>query len=49
MGTEHIKRQSEQVTGVSNFAYDLMSVLENTLEGIAALKMYREHARNAGD
>ncbi len=49
MGTEQTKRHSEQVTGVSNVAYDLMSVLQNTLEGIAALEVYKEDARNAGD
>ncbi len=49
MSTERAKRESEQVTGVSNVAYDLMSVLQNTLEAIAALEVYKQDAESAGD
>ena len=49
MSTEDIQRQSEQATGVSNVAYDLMSVLQNTLEAISALETYRQDAEDAGD
>jgi hypothetical protein len=34
--SEQVKRQRERVTGVSNVAYDLMVVLTNKLQGIAA-------------
>ncbi len=43
------KRQSEQLTGVSNIAYDLMIVLSNKLEGIATMEDYRRDAQEAGD
>lgn len=46
---ERAKRQSEQVTGVSNVAYDLMIVLTNKLEGIAAMEEYKLDAEEAGD
>lgn len=49
MGTEQTKRQSEQVSGISNVAYDLMSVLHNTLEAIAAIEQYKQDAEDAGD
>lgn len=39
------KRQAETVSGVSNIAYDLMSVLTNTLEGIAAIEQYKQDAQ----
>lgn len=35
------KVRSEQVTGVSNVAYDLMVVLTNKLEGVAAMEEYK--------
>ncbi len=41
--------QTEQASGISNVAYDLMSVLQNTLEGISALQEYKEDAEEAGD
>jgi hypothetical protein len=46
---EAAKRQSERVTGVSNVAYDLMVVLTNKLEGIAAMEEYKLDAESAGD
>ena len=46
---EQTKRQTERVTGVSNVAYDLMVVLTNKLEGIAALEDYKLDAEEAGD
>ena len=43
------KRRSARVTGVSNVAYDLMVVLTNTLEGLAAIEEYKIDADDAGD
>ena len=39
------KRNAENVSGVSNVAYDLMSVLTNKLEGIAAIEQYKQDAQ----
>jgi hypothetical protein len=39
------KRQSEQVSGVSNLAFDLNALLHNKLEGIAALEVYKADAQ----
>jgi len=49
MSDEAKKQQSQQLTGVSNIAYDLMIVLSNKLEGIAAMEEYRQDAQEAGD
>lgn len=46
---EQAKRGVERVTGVSNVAYDLMAVLTNKLQGIAALEEYRLDAEASGD
>ncbi len=46
---ETAKRRSESVTGVSNVAYDLMVVLTNKLEGIAAMEEYKLDADVAND
>jgi hypothetical protein len=46
---ETAKRRSERVTGVPNVAYDLMVVLTNKLEGIAAMEEYKLDAEAAGD
>lgn len=46
---ETAKRRSESVTGVSNVAYDLMVVLTNKLEGIAAMEEYKLDADAAND
>lgn len=39
--TEQAKKQSEQVSGVSNLAFDLNALMHNKLEGIAALEAYK--------
>ena len=49
MANDVKKQQSEQLTGVSNISYDLMIVLSNKLEGIAAMEEYRQDADDAGD
>ena len=46
---EQAKRETEHITGVSNVAYDLMVVLTNKLQGIAALEEYKMDADAAGD
>jgi rubrerythrin len=46
---EQAKRRAEQITGVSNVAYDLMVVLTNKLQGIAALEEYKMDAEATGD
>lgn len=43
------KRNAEQVTGVSNVTYDLLSVLNNKLEGIAAMEVYKQDAQGDQD
>jgi hypothetical protein len=46
---DETRRKSEDVTGISNVAYDLMVVLTNKLQGIAALETYKEDAASVGD
>jgi hypothetical protein len=46
---EQAKRGVEQVTGVSNVAYDLMAVLTNKLQGMAAMEEYKLDAEASGD
>lgn len=36
--TDQAKRQAEQVTGVSNLTYDVMTVPTDKLQGIAAIE-----------
>jgi hypothetical protein len=43
------KVQSDRVTGVSNVAYDLMVVLSNHLQAIAAMEGYKLDAEAADD
>jgi hypothetical protein len=49
MEREEAKVESDRVTGVSNVAYDVMVVLSNHLEGIAALQEYKLDAEEAED
>jgi hypothetical protein len=49
MNQEVAKRRSERGTGVSNVAYDLMVVLTNKLEGVAAMEEYKLDADTAND
>ncbi|MDQ3539864.1 MAG: hypothetical protein M3440_04185 [Chloroflexota bacterium] len=39
--TDQAKKQSEQTSGVSNLGFDLLTLLHNKLEGIAALEAYK--------
>ena len=49
MSMEQAKRQAEQISGVSNVAYDLTALLENKLKGIAAIEEYKQDAQAASD
>jgi hypothetical protein len=49
MDLEEAKRRTERVTGVSNVAYDLMVVLTNKLQGVAAMEEYKIDAAAAQD
>jgi hypothetical protein len=49
MDMDEAKQRSEQISGVSNVAYDLMAVMTNKLEGIAAMEEYKLDAEDAGD
>lgn len=39
------KKHAESETGVKNVTYDLMSVLTNKLQGIAAIEEYKKDAQ----
>ena len=39
------KRNAENVSGVSNVTYDLLALLTNTLEGVAAIEQYKQDAQ----
>ena len=43
------KRRSDQVSGVSNVAFDLLTILENKLQGIAAMEEYLMDCEECGD
>ena len=43
------KKRSEQVSGVSNVAFNLLTILENKLQGIGAMEEHRMDCQEAGD
>lgn len=49
MAQEQAKRRSELISGVSNVAYDLLALLYNQLEEIAAIEEYKIDAEDADD
>ena len=50
MVMERAERQSaERVTGISNVAYDLITLLQNKLEAITACEVYKQDAQEAGN
>ncbi|HET8632160.1 MAG TPA: hypothetical protein VFL91_32440 [Thermomicrobiales bacterium] len=49
MALEQANQRAEQVSGVSNVAYDLLTLLQNKLQGVTALESYRRDAERAGD
>lgn len=42
----HEKKQAESATGVSNPAYDAMTVLTNKLQSIATIEQYKQDVQN---
>ena len=46
---ENAVRGVEKVTGVPSVVYDALAVLTETLEGAAALELYKLDARDADD
>ena len=49
MAMEQAKRRTERVSGISNVTYDLLALLTNKLEGVAAIEEYKMDAQEAGD
>jgi hypothetical protein len=50
MAMEQAKRRAaERVSGVPNVTYDLVALLYNKLEGVAAIEEYKLDAQEAGD
>jgi hypothetical protein len=49
MTSESAKRGAERVAGTANVTYDVVTLLNNALEGAAALELYQQDAREAGD
>ena len=50
MNIEHAKREvAPQISGVTNVTYDLISLLHNKLEGVAAFEEYKLDAQDEGD
>ncbi len=43
------KREAERISGTSNVAYDLVTILQNKLQGIAAMEEYKRDAEQAND
>ena len=43
------RRRSDRISGVSNVSFDLIALLHNKLEGLAALQTYQHDADEAGD
>jgi hypothetical protein len=43
------KRSSSRASGVSNVAFDLLTILENKLKGIAAMEEYKIDCLEADD
>jgi hypothetical protein len=46
---EETKRQSHRVSGVSNIAYDLVTILQNKLQSVAAMQEYKQDAQEQKD
>lgn len=49
MAIEQAKRTSDEVTGVSNVTYDLISTVHNKLQAVAAMEGYKRDAESSGD
>ena len=46
---EQAKREAHRVSGVSNVAYDLLTILQNKLTAVAAMEEYKTDAQEQGD
>jgi hypothetical protein len=46
---EQVNRQADQISSIPNVTYDVIAVLHNKLQGVAAIEGYRRDARDAGD
>lgn len=49
MTIEQAKRTAGEVTGVSNVTYDLISIVHNKLQAVAAMEGYKADAESKGD
>jgi hypothetical protein len=49
MTIEAAKRSADQATGISNVTYDLISIVHNKLQAIAAIEGYRRDAESDSD
>lgn len=49
MVMEQAKQLTNKITGVSNVGYDLLTILQNKLQAIAAFEEYKLDAEEAGD
>ena len=49
MVMEQAKQFTDRISGVSNVAYDLLTILQNKLKAIAAFEEYKLDAEQAGD
>lgn len=46
MVIEQAKRTTDQITGISNVTYDLISVMHNKLQAIASIEGYKLDAQS---
>jgi hypothetical protein len=46
MVIEQAKRTTDQITGISNVTYDLISVMHNKLQAIASIEGYKHDAQS---
>ena len=49
MAQQFTKRSAQDKTGVSNVVFDIMTMLNNKLQGVAAMEMYKEDAERSND
>lgn len=49
MTIEEAKRTADDITGISNVTYDLISTLHNKLQAVAAMEGYKRDAEASGD
>lgn len=49
MSMDRSDQSADDITGISNITYDVMSVMQNKLEAISAMEVYKEDAEDEGD